>query len=219
MKDITRSINLCVLFLLICSVFVFSSCSKKGLKINISDSLKQVDVSKMTNASTPDSKPASASAIANDYLGESIKLVGIGHDSGGPYTVFFYTAVILTPPSPATKNEGLVKPTGKVANSSESEFWTPYIASSRPAVKDELKPGMVVFATGGKEKRSRDELAKTTKWAIFRVKDISTLYKGTVILTYNSTYGSSHWKNYEFHTDNIRVLVGELALNLVELPK
>lgn len=162
-------------------------------------------------------------AVSKDYLGENIKLVGIGHDSGGPYSVWFYTAEVLTPPSPATKNEGLVKPTGKVRGSSNTEFWTPYIASSRPATKDELKPGMLVFATwaGGRtEPRSREALAKTTdEWGVFRVKDISTLYKGTVTLASHNTYGSAHWKEYEYHVDRIRVLVGEISLNLVELPK
>lgn len=167
--------------------------------------------------------PAAAPAVSKDYLGENIKLVGIGHDYGGPYSVRFYTAEVLTPPSPATKDEGLVKPTGKVRDSSDTEFWTPYIASSRPASKEDLKPGMLVFATwaGGRtERRSRDELARTTgEWSVYRVKDVSTLYKGTVTLAFHDTYGSRGWREYEFHVDRIRVVVGEIALDLMELPK
>jgi hypothetical protein len=197
-----------------CAAFIFTSCaSARSTAPAVKTAAPQAQSSPAAQ------KPSPAPAGTKDYLKENIKLVGIGHDSGGPYTVRFYTAEILTPPSAATKNEGLVKPTGKVADSSEIEFWTPYIASSRPAVKEELKPGMVVFAMGDASKRSREVLAKTTRWGVYRVKDVSTLYKGTVILTYNNTYGSSHWKDYEFHTDNIRVLVGDLALNLVELPK
>ncbi|MFA6506861.1 MAG: hypothetical protein WCT14_12205 [Treponemataceae bacterium] len=171
-------------------------------------------------ATAPERKPAAVSDLSKDYLGENLKLVGIGDDLDGPYSVRFYTAEVLTPPSPSTKNEGLVRPTGKVRDTTETQFWTPYIASSRPATKDELKPGMLVFGWGETQRRSRDELAKVTLWHLFRVKDISNLYKETVILTYHATYGSSHWKDYEYRWDNIRVVVGDIpSLDLVELPK
>jgi hypothetical protein len=162
---------------------------------------------------------AKAPAVAKDYLGENIKLAGIGDRVGGPYTVNFYTAEVTTPPSAATKNEGLVKPIGKVEGSSGTEFWTPYIASSRPATKDELQPGMLVFAVGDAQPRSREALANISRWELFRVKDVSNLYKGTVILTYQNTYGSIHWRDSEHHVDNIRVLLGELPLVLAELPE
>jgi hypothetical protein len=151
-------------------------------------------------------------------LGENTKLVGIRLFSFQEdlYGVPFYTAEILTPPSTATKNEGLVKPTGKVEDSSETQFWTPYIASSRPATKDELQPGILVFAMGDAQARSRDDLAKTTRWGLFRVKDVSSLYKGTVTLEYHYTYGGSVWREYEYHVDNIRVVVGELSTELAK---
>jgi len=167
-------------------------------------------------ASAPAAAPAAGAAVPKDYLGENTKLVGIRLFSYQQdlFGVPFYVAEVLTPPSPSTKNEGLVKPTGKVADSSESQFWTPYIASSRPATKDELKPGMLVFAVGDAQPRSRSDLAKTTPWGLFRVKDISALYKGTVTLEYHYTYGGSTWPTREYHVDNIRVVVGEFSTEL-----
>ena len=152
----------------------------------------------------PALKPAMAPAAkvatkdSGDYLADNIRLAGIRLFSwqGDLYTVPFYTAEILTPASEATKNEALVKPTGKVADSGETEFWTRYLATSRPAAKEELKPGMLVFAMGDASPRSREDLARTTRWGLFRVKDTSNLYKGTVTLEYNDTYWNT-WKEYE----------------------
>lgn len=172
---------------------------------------------KQVTAISP-SAPAKTDVSAKDYFPDSIKLAGIGDRVGGPYTVNFYAAEVIKPPSAATRNEGLVRPRGRVEGSSEKEFWTPYIASSRPATKEELKPGMIVFAAGDAQPRSQEELAKINLWYIYRVKDISNLYKNTVILTYYNTYGNPEWKSYEFHLSNIRVLVGDLPLKLIELP-
>ncbi|MCX7037899.1 MAG: hypothetical protein NT005_02010 [Spirochaetes bacterium] len=167
-------------------------------------------------AAAPAEKPAAAPAVSKDYLGDDTKLFGtvtFPGEGADLYTVWFNTAEVLTPPSPATKNEALVKVTG-----SETQFWTPYIASSCPATKEELKPGMLVFAVweGGTQPLSRDALAKTTTWSLWRVKDVSNLYKGTVTLEYHSTYGSSHWKEREYHPDNIRVIVGEFSPELAK---
>jgi hypothetical protein len=163
------------------------------------------------------SPPTAAPVLLKDYLGENIKIVGFRVFSwiGDLYTVPFYTAEVLTPPSPATKNEGLVKPTGKVADLTEPQFWTPYIASSRPATKDELKPGVLVFAVGDAQPVSRDNLAKSTKWSLLRVKDISNLFKGTVTLEYHDTYWET-WKAVEYHVDNIRVILGEFSTELAK---
>jgi hypothetical protein len=159
--------------------------------------------------------PKSAAKDSGDYLPEHIKLAGIRlfNWQGSLYTVPFYTAEILTPASEATKNEAQVKPTGKVDDTTETQFWTPYIASSRPATKDELQQDMLVFAMGDASPRDRADLAKTSRWALFRVKDTSNLYKGTVILEFFDTY-FNEWKSYEYHVDNIRIVLGDFSPEL-----
>jgi hypothetical protein len=159
--------------------------------------------------------PKAVPKDSGDYLPDNLMMAGIRLFSyqGDLYTVPFYTAEILTPASEATKNEALVRPIGPVSDTSEKEFWTPYLATSRPATKDELKPGMLVFAMGDAAPRSREDLARTTRWGLFRVKDISTLYKGTVLLEYNDTYWNT-WKEYEYHVNNIRVVLGDFSPEL-----
>ena len=161
----------------------------------------------------PAGKPAAKEG--DEYLPANLTMAGIRLFSyqGDLYTVPFYTAEILTPASTATKNEALVRPTGPVADTAGTEFWTSYLATSRPATKEELKPGMLVFAMGDASPRSRETLAKNTRWALFRVKDISNLYKGTVTLEYNDTYWNT-WKEYEYHVNNIRVVLGNFSPEL-----
>jgi hypothetical protein len=169
------------------------------------------------SALEPAMAPASKAAAkdSGDYLPDTIRMAGIRlfDWQGDLYTVPFYTAEILTPASEATKNEALVKPTGKVDDSAETQFWTPYLASSRPAAKDELKPGMLVFAMGDAAPRSREDLARTTRWGLFRVKDTGNLYKGTVTVEYFDTYWNT-WKDREYHLDNIRVVLGDFSPEL-----
>ena len=152
-------------------------------------------------------------------MGENIKLVGFRNFSwqGSLFTVPFYTAEIVTPASPATKNEALVKPTGKVPDLSEPQFWTPYIASTRSATKDELNPGMLVFAMGDAQPRplSRDNLAGRTAWSLYRVKDVSNLFKGTAILKYYDSYWNT-WKEREHHVNDLRVVLGEFSPELAK---
>jgi len=81
---------------------------------------------------------------------------------GNLYTVPFYIAEIVTPASAEIKNEALVQPTGKVDDSKETQFWTRYVVSTKPANKDELKQGMFVLAMGDASPRDRAELAKIT---------------------------------------------------------
>jgi hypothetical protein len=164
-------------------------------------------------AMAPAAKPAGGES--GDYLPSNLIMAGIRLFSyqGDLYTVPFYTAEILTPASEATRNEAQVRPTGPVSDTSEKEFWTPYLATSRPATKEELQPGMLVFAMGDASPRSREDLARNTKWGLFRVKDTSKLYKGTVLLEYNDTYWNT-WKEYDYHVNNIRVVLGEFSPEL-----
>jgi pyruvate/2-oxoglutarate dehydrogenase complex dihydrolipoamide acyltransferase (E2) component len=202
-------------FLAACAAVVLTSCA--SAPPTAAPAATPAPAPAAAPAAAPAEKPVAAPAVSKDYLGENIKLVGFRNFSwqGNLYTVPFYTAEIVTPPSPATKNEALVKPTGKVPDLSEPQFWTPYIASTRPATKDELNPGMVVFAAGDAQARSREDLARTTSWSLLRVKDISNLYKGTVTLEYHDTYWNT-WKPREYHVDNIRVVLGEFSTELAQ---
>ncbi|MGD9939988.1 MAG: hypothetical protein AB7T74_09325 [Clostridia bacterium] len=169
------------------------------------------------SAVPPATAPAEKAAAkdSGDYLADTIKLAGIRlfDWQGDLYTVPFYTAEILTPASEATKNEALVQPTGKVDDSAETRFWTRYVASSRPATKDDLQPGTLVFAMGDAAPRSREDLARNTKWGLFRVKDTGNLYKGTVTVEYFDTYWNT-WKDREYHLDNLRLVLGDFSPEL-----
>ncbi|MFH2115526.1 MAG: hypothetical protein ABIJ86_13570 [Spirochaetota bacterium] len=197
---------------------VLSACTAlvlalSGLSCASQPSLKPAQEQDLQPAMAPAAKPVAKDS--DDYLPANLIMAGIRLFSyqGDLYTVPFYTVEILTPASVATKNEALVKPTGPVADTGEKEFWTAYLATSRPATKEELQPGMLVLAMGDASPRSREDLAKTTRWALFRVKDISNLYKGTATLEYNDTYWNT-WKEYEYHVNNIRVVLGDFSPEL-----
>lgn len=151
-------------------------------------------------------EPAGAEA---DYLDEGVVMAGIRlfDWQGDLYTVPFYAATIVTPASEATKGEALVEPEGGVADSAETRFWTPYLLESRPAKPEDLGVGVLVLAMGDATPRSREDLAATSRWALFRVKDSSNLYKGTVTLEYHDTYWNE-WKAGEYHVENIRLVLG-----------
>ncbi len=156
-----------------------------------------------------------AAAPDADYFPAGTVLAGIRlfDWQGDLYTVPFYTAKIVTPASEATLGAALVEPTGKVADSADARFRTPYIFESRPAVAEDLAVGVLVFAMGDASPRTREELAATTRWALFRVKSLPDLGKGTVTLEYRDTYWNE-WKAGEYHVDNIRLVLGEASTEL-----
>ncbi len=149
---------------------------------------------------------------SKEYFGEGIILAGVGDRVGGPYTVNFYPAKVVTEPSEITKQEAKV-----VLRDKDGEEWTPYIARTRPAEKEDLEIGLIVF-TGQyhwTKLEDKKDLEETKTWFIYRVKDLSNLYKDTVILTmYDGYWGE--WKDTEVHYKNIRILEGELSLELRE---
>ncbi|MBN1242652.1 MAG: hypothetical protein JXA15_08100 [Spirochaetales bacterium] len=158
-----------------------------------------------------------AAAPDADYFPEGVVLAGIRlfDWQGDLYTVPFYTAKVVTPASAASKGEAEVEPTGKVADSAETRFRTPYLFESKPAAAEELAVGALVFAMGDATARTRGELAATTRWALFRVKELPNLDKGTVVLEYHDTYWNE-WKAGEYHVDNIRLVLGSPSTELVE---
>jgi len=163
----------------------------------------------------PAPAPVSKPAASGDYLPDGVLLAGLRAFSwqGDLYRVPFHTVKVITPASAATKGEAEVHGTGKVEGAAGDRFWTAYVAASRPAKKEDLKPGVLVFAMGDASPRSREDLARNTVWGLFRVKDVSNLYKGTVILEYNDTYWNK-WVNVEYHMDNIRLVLGEFSPEL-----
>jgi hypothetical protein len=206
------------LVLALCLGFIFVACvSTPSKSVLVASTSATAEATPAVVPATPVEEPVPKAPASSDYFGDSIKIVGIRNASwqGDLYTVPFYTAEIVTPPSAETKNEALVRPTGKVADTTETEFWTPYIASSHPAVKGDLAPGVLVFAMGDAAERSRETLAATVRWALFRVKDVSNLYKGTVTLEYHDTYWNE-WKAREYHMNNIRIVEGDFSTGLVE---
>jgi len=76
-----------------------------------------------------------------------------------------------------------------------------------------------VFAAGDAQPRSREELAKIQRWELFRVKEVFNLFKGIMVVTFQSTYGGTHWRDREYHVSNLRILTIDLPLQLAELPK
>ncbi len=121
---------------------------------------------------------------------EGLVLAGIGDRVGGPYTVNFYPAEIITPASEATKNEALVRTARAVDSYHKQEEWTALIAKTRPLLKEDLKLGLLVLASGDTQARSPEDLASFQDWWLFRVKDIA----------------------------NIRIILNDLPLNLEDLP-
>ncbi len=73
--------------------------------------------------------------------------------------------------------------------------------------------GALVFATGDDYGRSREDLAKSTDWSLRRVKDVSSLYKGIVLLEYYDSYWNE-WKQNSCHKNNIRIIEGEFSAEL-----
>jgi hypothetical protein len=195
MKNTTRSVNLFVILMLACSVFLLSSCSKENLKINISDSLKQVDTAKM---------------MKDDYFEEGTVLAGIREHSwqGDLYRVPFNKSTIKQAASKETKNEALINTfDGK-------EYWTKYIVyQSKPAQKDDLKVGMLVMVCGDNYGKSFKEHEKSNTWELRKVKDLSELYKNIVKLQYYDTYWNQ-WKDDSRHLNNVRVIEGEFSASL-----
>ena len=151
---------------------------------------------------------------SGDYLGDGVKICGIRLAGwmGSLYTVPFYPCEILTPATAATKNEAHVRATVRVDDTSETEFWTPYVLDTRPVEKDALETGKIVLACGDASPRSNDAL-KTARWSFVRVKDLSNMYKSIVTVEYYDSYWNE-WKSFDVNVQNIRMIEGEVSADL-----
>jgi hypothetical protein len=156
--------------------------------------------------------PAARQTVSDDYFPQGVKLAAGRIESfmGDLYTVPFHTVTVVTAPGAATKGEGLVRLTKAAANPAEQEYWTPYIVDTRPAKDADLVVGASVFATGDDYGRSREDLAKSTEWGLRRVKDVSNLYKGILVLEYHDTYWNT-WKEHSCHKNNVRIIEGAFS--------
>jgi hypothetical protein len=153
--------------------------------------------------------PVARQTVSEDYFPPGVKLAAGRIESfmGSLYTVPFHTVTVVTAPGAATKGEGLVRLTKAAANPAEQEYWTPYIVDSRPAKDADLVVGVLVFATGDDYGRSREDLAKSTEWGLRRIKDVSNLFKGILVLEYHDSYWNT-WKEYPYHKNNVRIIEG-----------
>ncbi len=168
-----------------------------------------------TVVAQPEAAAKKPAAGPGDYFAPGVVLAGGVVESfmGDLYTVPFHAVIVITEPSAATKGEGLVRLKTGPGKPVATEYWTPYIVQSRPATKDELRIGMLVFVTGDAYGRTFEELAVSTDWSLRRVKDLSDLFKGLVILEYYDSYGNA-WKSYAHHVSNIRVITGDFSPEL-----
>lgn len=168
-------------------------------------------------ADSPQTAPAapeqaSVKTGADDYFPQGVVLAAGRIESfmGDLYTVPFHTVTVVTAPGEATRGEGLVRRTKAAPDLADQEYWTPYIVESKPAKDAELVVGALVFATGDDYGRSREDLAASTDWVLRRIKDVSSLYKGIVVLEYYDSYWNT-WKTGTCHKNNLRVIEGEFS--------
>ena len=152
---------------------------------------------------------------SGDYFPAGVKLAaGAIHSfTGNLCEVEFYTVTVVKEPSEATKGDGLVRVTWEESDPQKQEYWTPYIADTRPAKEEDLIEGVLVFAVGDTYGRTPEKLAASTHWRLGRIKDVSNLYKGIVITEYYDAYWNE-WKERHFHKNNIRAIVGEFSEEL-----
>ncbi|MBN1687164.1 MAG: hypothetical protein JW852_10945 [Spirochaetales bacterium] len=151
---------------------------------------------------------------AGDYLGEGVKICGIRLFDwmGTLYTVPFYPCEIVVPPSADTKYEAHVRSTIPVSDTSEIEFWTPYVLDTRPVEKEALETGKLVLACGDTFPKP-DEALREAKWSLVRIKDLSNMYKSVVVMEYFDSYWNE-WKSFEVNVQNIRMIEGEISADL-----
>jgi len=111
MNSAIRCINLFFSIALISTLFLSTSCSKKGLKINVSNPSKLAD------------KADTAKMMKNDYFEDGNVLAGIRSQSfeGNLCMVPFYKSTIKQAASKETRNEALI-----IAFDGK-EYWTKYV--------------------------------------------------------------------------------------------
>lgn len=127
---------------------------------------------------------AAAPAVTDLRSGETL----VSPDSGGPEEATFYVAKILTPASPATKNqaEALYIEDGK-------KYWVNYVVDSRKAAKGDLIVGSnVLFLDGWADHDKIDaDTYRKSGWRLGAITSTDELYKNRVEIAgqpYNINY-------------------------------
>ena len=148
--------------------------------------------------------------VDGDYFGEGIVLCGVHEHSfeTSLYDIPFYPATVITAASTATKDEARVR-----IAATGADLWTRYVIESRPAEKGELAEGILVFYAGDADARTPEELAAIDAWRIGSVKDVSNLYRDTVIVEYHDGYWNE-WREYTFNWQNLRIVTVDITTEL-----
>ena len=151
--------------------------------------------------------PRATVGAVSDYFATGVVLGGHRQHSfeTSLYDIPFYPAAVRTAASAATRDEALIR-----VVSTGAELWTPYVIESVPADPEALAVGTFVFYVGDADARTTDELAAMSEWRFGRVKDLSGLFRGVVVVEYRDGYWNE-WRQWDIHAKNLRLVTSEVT--------
>lgn len=153
--------------------------------------------------------PAPAPAAPTDYLPNGHFITGF-HLQPFESTLYDIPFVVAELIDPSERADGAVwvRPVIRVPGYNEpvTEFLTPHVVrNTTPAKPELLSEGTFVFVAFDADPRTESHLARNGHWQLAKVKDLSKVGTGIVVVEFHNSY-HNEWRTREYHIRNTRVL-------------